>query len=537
VRIVAILGAALAALTLSLERASGAEAAAGKDGGTFRVGIVPELFDSIDAAISGTPATIPIIRATCASLMSLPDKPFPAGLRIVPELAEDNPKITDAGKTYTFTIRKGVRFSTGTLVTARDVAHTIDRVLSPVMNSYTAALFQDVVGARAVLAGKTPTASGVTSRGSSLTIKLTKPLGDFTARLAVGLCVVPRTLAPDAEGAKPPIPTAAPYFVADYAPGRQVVLERNRFYRGTRPHRVDRVEVDLTGDGASILDRVDRGELDYGWLPTAEYAARTAEFRGRYGLNKSRFFAVPAGNLRFFALNTSRPLFRNNVRLRQAVNFAVDRRALLRERGPLAGFPTDQYLPPVMPGFRDERIYPLEKPDLPKARALARKNLRGGKAVLYTVANPLGLAQAQIVRSNLKKIGLAVEIKQFPGNLIFDKIATRGEPFDISWNGWLADVPDPSVLNALFDGRSIGAANGANNSFFNSPRYNRLLGRASQLTGADRYREYGRLDVDLARNAAPAIAYAYDNALTLVSARTGCAVVNPYLDLAAVCLK
>jgi ABC-type transport system substrate-binding protein len=533
-RLVAVAGlAAVAALLL----ASSGGTHAIEEGGTFRVGIVPELFDSIDAAISGSPGTIPVIRATCASLMALPDKPFPAGLRVVPELAVDYPKITNAGRTYTFTIRKGLRFSTGTLVTARDVAHTINRVLNPTLKAYTAGLFQDVVGARAVLDGKTETAPGIISRGNSLTIKLTKPLGDFTVRLAVGLCVVPRTLAPDAEGAKPPIPTAAPYFVAEHVSGRHVVLERNRFYRGTRPHHVDRVEVDLTGDAATILGRVDRGELDYGWLPTADYATRAQEFRGKYGLNKSRFFAVVAGNLRFFALNTSRPLFKNNVRLRQAVNFAVDRRALLRERGPLAGFVTDQYLPLSMPGFRDERIYPLEKPDLPKARALARNNLRGGKAVLYTIGTPLGLAQAQIVRSNLKKIGLDVEIEQFPGSILFDRIATRGEPFDISWNGWLADVPDPSVLNALFDGRSIGAANGANNSFFNSPKYNRLLGRASQLKGAERYREYGRLDVDLARNAAPAIAYAYDNALTLVSARTGCVVVNPYLDLAAVCLK
>jgi hypothetical protein len=80
-------------------------------------------------------------------------------------------------------------------------------------------------------------------------------------------------------------------------------------------------------------------------------------------------------------------------------------------------------------------------------------------------------------------------------------------------------------------------ANGANYSSFNSPKYNRLLDRTSRLTGAARARAYGALDVDIARNAAPAVAYSFDNALTLVSSPTGCVVVNPYLDLAAVCLK
>ena len=84
---------------------------------------------------------------------------------------------------------------------------------------------------------------------------------------------------------------------------------------------------------------------------------------------------------------------------------------------------------------------------------------------------------------------------------------------------------------------TIGKAGNANWSYFNSPRWNSALRRASRLTGEARYRAYGRLDVELARDEAPAVAYGVDSALTLVSARTGCVIVNPYLDLAAVCLK
>ena len=187
-----------------------------------------------------------------------------------------------------------------------------------------------------------------------------------------------------------------------------------------------------------------------------------------------------------------------------------------------------------MPGFRDEQIYPLRAPDLGNARRLAKGNLRDRKVVLYTPDAPLGVSQAQILKTNLTKIGLKVQITSLPGTLYFDKLATPGEPFDIAWAGWLADLPDPSLLDDLFAGRNSPRSNSAR---FDSPLYNARLDRASRLTGARRYEEYGRLDVDLARNAAPAVAYAYDNALTLVGPRTGCIVLNPYLDLAAVCLK
>jgi ABC-type transport system substrate-binding protein len=138
------------------------------------------------------------------------------------------------------------------------------------------------------------------------------------------------------------------------------------------------------------------------------------------------------------------------------------------------------------------------------------------------------------VKASLSKIGLDVEIKAIPVSAYFNKIGMPGEPFDIAWAGWLADLPDPSLLNDLFAGENVPAPN---SSRFDSPAYNARLDRASRLVGSARYRAYGSLDVDLARNAAPAIAYAYDNALTLVSKRVGCIVLNPYLDLAAACLK
>src|SRR5439155_17277754 len=123
--------------------------------------------------------------------------------------------------------------------------------------------------------------------------------------------------------------------------------------------------------------------------------------------------------------------------------------------------------------------------------------------------------------------------------VLFQKLATRGEPFDIAWIGWDFGNDPAFVLDWLFDGRTIvNAPDFGDWSYFNSSQYNRLLDRASKLPiGQARNLAYRKLDIQLARDAAPAVAYSYDNRLTLVGPRTGCVIVKPGLDLAAVCLK
>lgn len=536
-----LFAAAVLAAGVALVVASSAGTGGSKDGGTFRIGIPGNApFDSIDPVLANFPASSFVLDPTCASLLRYPDARFPQRLRLVPDIATALPKITDRGRTYTFTIKRGVKFSTGQPVTARSFAHTINRLLSPAMQSGLASQYDGIIGAQAVIDGKATSASGVSARSGRLTIKLVKPDGAFPS-LVASLCVVPETMPVDAEGAKAPAAAAGPYYISDYVPNDRLVLDGNRFYRGPRPHHVDRFVVEFGGDGPSTLARVERGDLDYAFMQPADVAPRVDEFVRKYGLDRSRFFSSPAFNLRIFALNTGRPLFRNNSKLRQAVNFAVDRTAILRERGPLAGYLTDQYLPPFAPGFDNEHIYPLKRPDLARARALARGHTRSGKVVIYVSSSaPESLPQGQVLAANLKKIGLEAEIKPFPSPVLFSKLKTPGERFDIGWIGWISIAPPgDTILNWMFDGRSIkNAPDFGNVSYFDSPKYNVLLERASRLPyGPQRRQAYASLDVDLAGDAAPAIALAYDRILTLVSPRTGCVVVNPFLDLAAVCLK
>jgi ABC-type transport system substrate-binding protein len=407
----------------------------------------------------------------------------------------------------------------------------MERILNPAMDTGNSN-WLDVVGAKKMIAGKATALDGAIARGRTLILRLTKRVRDLPER-TTALCAVPPSLPADPEGAKAPLPSAWPYYVSEYVPNQRLVLEPNRFYRGARPHHVARIVADLGADRSAAVDQVMSGAAET-TVPPRGIVERAAELVKRYGVNKSQFFVVPGAGVRVFHLNTSRPLFGDNPKLRQAVNFAVDRKALAREAGLLAETPTDQYLLPGCPCYREERIYPLKGPNLSRARALAKGHLRSRKAVLYTTTSTIDVAQAQILRQNLKQIGLEVEVKQFPGSL-FAELSTPGEPFDIGRVRWFS-TPTPALLS-LFDGRTIGEQGNQDWSYFNSPKYNRLLDRAAALTGQARYRAYGDLDVLLSGYLAPAIPVSIVNAPTFVSARVGCIALNPWLDLTAVCLK
>jgi peptide/nickel transport system substrate-binding protein len=505
-----------------------------KEGGDFRIHLGAGAFDHIDPALAYSSTSWAVLDTVCATLMAYPDKPPPEGYRLVPDVAKAYPRVSGDGTTWTFTLRTGFRFSDGTPVRASAFARAINRTLAPGVASGGAYYTRDIVGAEDVQKRRARSARGVVARGNTLTVRFKRSVPDFPAQTTMPFfCAVPPELPADPEGVGA-FPAAGPYYVADYRSGERIVIERNPHYGGRRPHHVDRFLVDLrTSSPDRMLDAVERGDADWGFTLRELYFDPARRLAAKYGVNKSRFFVQPGLSFNGYALNTSRPLFRNNVRLRQAVNFAIDRSAL--EGGGGAGQLTDQYLPATMPGFKDAHIYPLRHPDLRRARALARGQTRSGKAVLYTLDFPPKLVFARIVKRNLAQIGLDVEVKGLPPGAFFSRAFARGEPVDIVFTPWTPDYIDPfSYLNVFFESRFIG---GSNNARFDSPVYDRLLRDAAALEGAARARAYGALDVRLARDAAPIVATTFLNEPTLVSKRVGCIVLRPGLDLTAVCLK
>jgi YVTN family beta-propeller protein len=510
-------------------------------------------FPYLDPAYPGldpAPYNLEVSYATCANLVTYPDKPAPAGSQIVPEVAEAVPAPTDGGRTYTFTIRPGFRFSppSNQAVTAQTFKATIERVVSPQLKSWFASPLSGIVGYHEYVTGKAAGLSGVAARGNTLTITLSQPDGSFLANLAGGAaCAVPAGT-PAVKGGLNEIPSAGPYYIASYSPGQQLVLRRNPNYRGDRPHRLDQMVFTIGTNSARAVAEIEAGTADYVVDGLPRDAGPRLESQYGPGSKAARaghqqYFISPANGIRILHMNTSRPLF-SNVRLRRAVNYAIDRPALaaqdqrFAEVNPFnAGSPADDYMPPAIAGAASSHFYPLTGPDLRRARQLAG-NVHA-TAIMYTPNYPPWLQEAQIIQRDLQPLGIDVQVKEFPVNDYFDRITHRGEPFDLAVGGLGLTTADPAQVLALFDGSTITADGNYDISYLNDPAFDRQLHAAAALSGATRYRTYSQLALELERDLAPAAAFATTASRDFFSARMGCQLYQPLygIDLAALCLR
>ena len=431
-------------------------------------------------------------------------------------------------------------------MTAETFRHTLERTLDRRMNSPAQGYWGDIVGVKAYEAGTAAHVAGIRAHGDTLSIRLTHVSGSFLARLAMPFsCAVPLDTPVDPKGV-PTIPSAGPYYVASYQPGRRVLLKRNPNYHGPRPHRLDAIDVALNVNEAQAIKDVEAGKADYVTLfesPRSE----TARLAARYGpssplghAGRQQYFLQPFLANQFLVLNTTRPLFAS-ARMRRAVNFAVDRRALADAQtsfGRYVALPTDQYLPPGMNGFRDATIYPLDGPDVARARRLAGRQRR--TAVLLTGNGVDTMARARILVRNLAAIGIHVRHKALSPDAFNARVAKKGE-WDIAGGGWITDgYYDPfNFLNIFFDGNLRSTIGLGFAGILNDQVYNRRLEAAEKLTGPARYNTYARLDADLARTAAPFIATNTGSRQDFFSARMGCQqpLAGDSIDLAALCIQ
>ena len=499
--------------------------------------------DHVDPALAYYADSWQLEYATCAKLFNYPDKAGEAGTRLIPEVVKAFTVSKDR-RTYTFELQRTFRFHTGAPVTARSFVDAFNRDANPRMRSPAASFMHEIVGADAVIDGKATSISGVRALDRyRLQIRLTKPTGDFTARLTMPFfCPIPPNTPVDPAGTDTPA-GSGPYYVAERIVNQRIVLERNPYYRGGRPANVDRVVWTIGTSREDCLLATEQNRIDlcvtFG-IPETAYR-RLAE---TYGVNRAggQFFVSGRLDTWYFAFNHDRPAFKGpgQIPLMKAINFALDRRALARTFGYLGGKSDDQMLPPTL--GRDESIYPLGSGDTATARKwLARARLQPDKLVLYAFTDrSQNVAAAQTFASSLKRIGIDVEVKYFDQLTAFHKTGTRGEPFDVAMVAWSVDYADPaSYFGTLLNGENIRQTGNQNVSYFDDPRVNARIRAANRATGAARRKAWADLDADLMRNNPPWAPYFHTTRADFVSPSYGCFVLHPVygVDFAAACKK
>jgi DNA-binding SARP family transcriptional activator/ABC-type transport system substrate-binding protein/streptogramin lyase len=454
--------------------------------------------------------------ATCARLLNYADAGGEAGKKLVRDAA-DLPQVSDDGRTYTFEIRRGFRFSppSNEEVTPESFRHAIERVLSPKFD-YVAPEVLNIVGVDEYRAGKADHISGVSVRGRKLVIRLHRRAPNFLW-LAVQSCAVPRGTPVVPNGLRTPVASAGPYYLAEHADSF-AVLRRNPNYRGSRPQHLDAIVVKFSMAPGEAASQVENGTLDYfleSQNPTLTPDTAAARGAGaRYRLTPTSSAAV-----HFFAFNVERPLF-TDIRMRQAVQFALDRVALARA-GDAVGIPATRLLSPGVLGYDGTPLYP-PRGDVARARKLVGE--RRSRVVVYTwVDPPYTDAFNRLLRQQLSAIGMRVSLVRIDQAKGFE--LSKARRADLSWGGLNANTPDAA---AYFKPLS-----------YLPPRYSNEIARIQLLSSPARERAAVSLARRIEKQSLFAV-YVTDAMPELVSRRLGCIIDHPVyagIDLAALCIR
>jgi peptide/nickel transport system substrate-binding protein len=508
---------------------------ASHDGGTLKL-TYQGAPGSMDPQINYTLQGWQIEQATQDGLVNFKKAQGTAAYTVVPDLAVAIPKPTDGGKTWVFKMRKGIKFSNGQVVKPTDVLATMQRIFKvhgPTAESF----YGSIVGATACL--KTPATctlkGGVIANNakSTVTFHLTKPDGEWLQQLAVPLASVVPAATPAKDQGEKPVPGTGPYTIKSYDPNHQIVLVRNKYFKvwstdaqpAGYPDEITQ-RFDLTGEAA--VTQVENGQAD--WIGFSIPADRLSEISTKY---PKQLFLNQLTAMWYVPMNTRLAPF-NNLKARQAVNYAVDRGAAVRLfGGTQLGTPSCQILPAGFPGHVDYCPYtqnPGTKwsaPDMAKAKALVKASGTAGQKVALVVQDDTAdKAIGTYLQSVLNQLGWKASLKVLAVALQFTYIQNTKNHVQISLSQWYQDYPAASdFLNVLFGCASFrpGSDTSINISgFCNKPIQSQMdkaeaLG-ATDTTGANSL--WAKIDKQVTDQSPAAVLFAPKNT-DFVSKRVG----------------
>jgi peptide/nickel transport system substrate-binding protein len=476
----------LAALTLALVAAlalsaCGNSGSSGSEGGTLKAtfGSFP---DSLDPGLAYTGEGSTAVYDVYVPLLTYAHASGSAGSKVIPGLAEAMPKIGDDGRTYTLTLRKGLRYSDGKPVKASDFASAIERLFQ--LNSPGSPFYTDIVGAEAFAKTKQGGIPGIETDDKSgrIVIHLVKPRGTFANELALPFAApVPAGTPAEDLTAQPP-PATGPYVITSAQPGRGWDYRRNPVWPSANARllpqipsgHVDRIEVDVLRNPSTQVNDLESGRYD--WMGNPPPADRYAAVKSKY--EGSQFKVEPTISTYFFWMNTRQAPF-DDVEVRQAVNYAVDSRVLERiYAGQLTG--TQQILPPGMPGYKRLDLYPHS---LAKAKELVAAAKPSDREITVWTDNESPNDEAgEYLEGVLKELGFETTLKIVNADNYFGVIGNESTPnLDIGFANWFEDYPHPNdFFQPLLSGESLVPSGATNLARIDDPKLNAKITRLGE---------------------------------------------------------
>ncbi|HEX5922939.1 MAG TPA: ABC transporter substrate-binding protein, partial [Baekduia sp.] len=358
-------------------------------------------FDSIDPAIQYNVLPAQLLGMTNDGLVTFKHVGSRDGTQLVPDLANSLPSPADNGRSYTFHLRSGIRYSNRAPVRAGDIRRGIERVFK--VNGPARSYYTGIVGGRrcARKPRRCDLSRGIVAddRRGAITFNLTAPDADFLYKLALPFAYAIPAGTPDRDVGRYPVPATGPYMIASYRAHHELRLVRNPAFRewssAAQPDGyADEIVWKLGVTPEAGTSAVIHGRAD--WMLSIGQALPVPRLRDLERLYPSQLHVNPLMQTDYMILNVNTPPF-DDIRVRRAVNYALDRRAITRLFGSSGAQPTCQVLPPQMPGYvrycpytnRGSHDGAWRAPDLTTAqRLVADSGTRRMKVVVWDTPGP-----------------------------------------------------------------------------------------------------------------------------------------------------
>ena len=515
------LGLVLLVLVLSAGAALGLSAcgsSGGKEGGTL-TGSYASFPSFLDPALSYEVEGWTAMYDTYLPLLTYAHANGTAGSKVVPALAESLPKITNGGKTYTLTLRKGLKYSDGTPVNASDFKSTIERLFK--ISSPGSGFYEGIVGAEKFAKTKRGGISGIKTddKTGEIAIDLVSPRGTFSNELGMLFAAL---LPPDTPAknltADPP-PATGPYMITNSEPGRGWSYARNPYWAKANGPQIDeisaghfdKIEIKVARNDSTQVNEIERDKTN--WMQTPISADLYNKVKDKY--EGTQFRVEHPINLYLFWINTTQAPF-DDLKVRQAVNYAVDTAALERiYAGSLAA--THQILPEGMPGHEPFDLYPH---NMAKAKKLiAEANPSDRNITVWTDNESPNDEAGAYYQGVLSELGFNAKLKTLNADNYYTIIGNESTPdLDTGWLAFYEDYPHPNdFFQPLLSGESIAPTYNTNLSRIDDPKLNAKIAElGEEPLGPGQEAEYAALDKAYMEQA-PMVPYGTNTVSTFVS--------------------
>jgi ABC-type transport system substrate-binding protein len=506
-----LLGRAAGPLLACLLLTGCGDGGAGPESRTLRFAYRTD-FKSMDSAECFDASATQLMRLLHQGLLDCDDT-----MTLVPWLAAAMPEVSADKTTYTFRIRRGVRFANGRELVAEDFAYALERLFEPATRSPGRSFLRNLRGSEAFGRARAEDARrqgvGPGKRAAEPTrLEGARALDRYTLRLELDkpdlaflwLLALPYTYPVPREEVerygeefyRHPCGTG-PFVLKEWQRDLRLRFERNPFYAGPARPGFDAVEILIGYDEMTQTMMFERGELDLLNVPLADLVRLTRDPRRRPQVR-----SLLLQETEFLCMNCEMEPFTDR-RVRQAVCHAINRERVVQFTAG-AGVPANGLVPPGVFGYDPRRKGYDYDPERAR-RLLAEAGYPNGFKVdlWYPSDVPLWAQICQVVHQDLKQVGIEATPKEVAYTVFNDATARRGA-VAFSMFGWTEDYPDASdFLGTMCDGTRITDEGCTNSAFYDNDTVNGLLHDAAVATDEARRAALYRRAEDLVLEDAP----------------------------------